>query len=151
LNSYSHKESRQFYNKVLLSSLQDERYKITWVSSGYNPSIMAASPKYRVDINQKVDVVDSPELSVVYCDVTEQNRVAMSCHRYNVTSHHYDGSRRCCYSGVNTRRRTRRMLTMIYMKRIQNMSFFLLKVNNPSVHHPVWPVGCEPPNLHLVL
>jgi hypothetical protein len=33
------------------------------------------------------------------------------------------------------------MLTMIYMTRIQNMSFFLLKVNNPSVRHPVWPVG----------
>jgi hypothetical protein len=31
------------------------------------------------------------------------------------------------------------MLTMIYMARIQNMSFFLLKVNNPSVRHPVWP------------
>jgi hypothetical protein len=31
------------------------------------------------------------------------------------------------------------MLTMIYMTRIQNMSFFLLKVNNPSVRHPVWP------------
>jgi hypothetical protein len=30
------------------------------------------------------------------------------------------------------------MLTMIYMTRIQNMSVFLLKVNNPSVHHPVW-------------
>jgi hypothetical protein len=32
---------------------------------------------------------------------------------------------------------------MIYMTRIQNMSFFLLKVNNPSVRHPVghplWP------------
>jgi hypothetical protein len=31
------------------------------------------------------------------------------------------------------------MLTMIYMIRIQNMSVFLLKVNNPSVRHPVWP------------
>jgi hypothetical protein len=31
------------------------------------------------------------------------------------------------------------MLTMIYMTRIQNMSVFLLKVNNPSVRHPVWP------------
>jgi hypothetical protein len=39
--------------------------------------------------------------SVVYCDVTEQNRVAMSRHRHNVASRHYDGSRRCCYSGVN--------------------------------------------------
>jgi hypothetical protein len=28
---------------------------------------------------------------------------------------------------------------MIYMTRIQNMSFFLLKVNNPSIRHPVWP------------
>jgi hypothetical protein len=28
---------------------------------------------------------------------------------------------------------------MIYMTRIQNMSVFLLKVNNPSVRHPVWP------------
>jgi hypothetical protein len=28
---------------------------------------------------------------------------------------------------------------MIYMTRIQNMSFFLLKVNNPFVRHPVWP------------
>jgi hypothetical protein len=27
---------------------------------------------------------------------------------------------------------------MIYMTRIQNMSFFLLEVNNPSVRHPVW-------------
>jgi hypothetical protein len=33
------------------------------------------------------------------------------------------------------------MLTMIYMTCIQNMPFFLLKVNNPSVRHPVWPVG----------
>jgi hypothetical protein len=33
------------------------------------------------------------------------------------------------------------MLTMIYMTRIQNMSFLILKVNNPSVRHPVWPVG----------
>jgi hypothetical protein len=33
------------------------------------------------------------------------------------------------------------MLTMIYMTRIQNMSFFLLKVNNPFVRHPVWPAG----------
>jgi hypothetical protein len=39
--------------------------------------------------------------SVVYCDVKERNRVAMSCHRHNVASHHYDGSRRCYYSGVN--------------------------------------------------
>jgi hypothetical protein len=31
------------------------------------------------------------------------------------------------------------MLMMIYMTRIQNMSFFLLKVNNPSVRHPIWP------------
>jgi hypothetical protein len=31
------------------------------------------------------------------------------------------------------------MLMMIYMTCIQNMSFFLLKVNNPSVRHPVWP------------
>jgi hypothetical protein len=31
------------------------------------------------------------------------------------------------------------MLTMIYMTRIQNMSVFLLKVNNPSVRHPIWP------------
>jgi hypothetical protein len=31
------------------------------------------------------------------------------------------------------------MLTMIYMARIQNMSVFLLKINNPSVCHPVWP------------
>jgi hypothetical protein len=30
--------------------------------------------------------------SVVYCDVTEQNRVAMSRHRHNVASRHYDGS-----------------------------------------------------------
>jgi hypothetical protein len=28
---------------------------------------------------------------------------------------------------------------MIYMTRIQNMSVFLLKVNNPSVRYPVWP------------
>jgi hypothetical protein len=28
---------------------------------------------------------------------------------------------------------------MIYMTRIQNMSVFLLKVNNPSVRHPVCP------------
>jgi hypothetical protein len=41
------------------------------------------------------------EASVVYCDVTERNRVAMSRHRHNVASRHYDGSRRCCYSGVN--------------------------------------------------
>jgi hypothetical protein len=39
--------------------------------------------------------------SVVYCDVTERNRIAMSRHRHNVASRHYDGSRRCCYSGVN--------------------------------------------------
>jgi hypothetical protein len=39
--------------------------------------------------------------SVVYCDVTEKNRVAMSRHRHNVASRHYDGSRRCCYSGIN--------------------------------------------------
>jgi hypothetical protein len=31
------------------------------------------------------------------------------------------------------------MLTMNYMTHIQNMSVFLLKVNNPSVRHPVWP------------
>jgi hypothetical protein len=43
----------------------------------------------------------SAPTSVVYCDVTERNRVAMSRHRHNVTSRHYDGSRRCCYSGVN--------------------------------------------------
>jgi hypothetical protein len=40
-------------------------------------------------------------ISVVYCDVTERNRVAMSRHRHNIASRHYDGSRRCCYSGVN--------------------------------------------------
>jgi hypothetical protein len=40
---------------------------------------------------------------------------------------------------TTTPRRTRRLLTMIYMTRIQNISFFLLKVNNPSVRHPVWP------------
>jgi hypothetical protein len=36
------------------------------------------------------------------------------------------------------------MLTMIYMTRIQNMSFFLLIVNNPSVHHPIWPLSGTP-------
>jgi hypothetical protein len=36
------------------------------------------------------------EPNIVYCDVTEQNRVAMSRHRHNVASRHYDGSRRCC-------------------------------------------------------
>jgi hypothetical protein len=41
------------------------------------------------------------DFSVVYCDVTERNRVAMSCHRHNVASRHYDGSRRCYYSGLN--------------------------------------------------
>jgi hypothetical protein len=40
-------------------------------------------------------------VSVVYCDVTEQNRVTLSRHRHNVDSCHYDGSRRCCYSGIN--------------------------------------------------
>jgi hypothetical protein len=40
-------------------------------------------------------------VSVVYCDVTERNRVAMSRHRHNVASRHYDRSQRCCYSGVN--------------------------------------------------
>jgi hypothetical protein len=40
---------------------------------------------------------------------------------------------------TSTRRRTRRMLTMIYMTRIQNMSVFFFKVNNPSVRHLVWP------------
>jgi hypothetical protein len=39
--------------------------------------------------------------SVVYYDVTERNRVAMSRHRHNVASRQYDGSRRCCYSGIN--------------------------------------------------
>jgi hypothetical protein len=38
---------------------------------------------------------------VVYCDVTERNRVAMSRHRHNVVSRHYDGLRRCCYNGLN--------------------------------------------------
>jgi hypothetical protein len=40
-------------------------------------------------------------IRVVYCDVTERNRIAMSRHRHNVASRHYDGSRRCCYNGVN--------------------------------------------------
>jgi hypothetical protein len=40
---------------------------------------------------------------------------------------------------TSTQHRTRRMLTMIYMTHIQNMSFFLLKVNNPSVCHPIRP------------
>jgi hypothetical protein len=38
--------------------------------------------------------------SVVYCNVTERNRVAMSRHCHNVASCHYDGSRRCYYSGI---------------------------------------------------
>jgi hypothetical protein len=38
---------------------------------------------------------------VVYCDVIERNCIAMSRHRHNIASRHYDGSRRCCYSGVN--------------------------------------------------
>jgi hypothetical protein len=42
-----------------------------------------------------------PGANIVYCDVTERNRVAMSRHRHNVASRHYDGSRRCCYSGIN--------------------------------------------------
>jgi hypothetical protein len=33
---------------------------------------------------------------------------------------------------------------MIYMTRIQNISFFLLKVNNPSVRHPIWPPVWRP-------
>ena len=37
------------------------------------------------------------------------------------------------------------MLKLIYMTRILDMSFFLLKVNNPSVYHPVWP--CHAPRL----
>jgi hypothetical protein len=40
---------------------------------------------------------------------------------------------------TSTWRRTRRMLTMIYMTCIQNMLVFLLKVNNPSIRHLVWP------------
>jgi hypothetical protein len=36
------------------------------------------------------------------------------------------------------------MLKMIYMTRIQNMLFFLLKVNNPSVCHPAWPPSGTP-------
>jgi hypothetical protein len=44
-------------------------------------------------------------VSVVYCDVTERNRVAMSRHRHNVASRHYDGSRRCCYNGVISHRK----------------------------------------------
>jgi hypothetical protein len=40
---------------------------------------------------------------------------------------------------TTTRRRTRRMLTIIYMTRIQNMSFFHLKVNICSICHLVWP------------
>jgi hypothetical protein len=39
--------------------------------------------------------------SVVYCDVTGKNLVAMSRHHHNVTLRHYDGLRRCCYNGVN--------------------------------------------------
>jgi hypothetical protein len=50
---------------------------------------------------QGLPFVTARQSSVVYCDVTEQNRVAMSRHRHNVASRHYDGSRRCCYSGVN--------------------------------------------------
>jgi hypothetical protein len=46
-------------------------------------------------------VVQRGMTSVVYYDVTERNRVAMSRHRHNVASRHYDGSRRCCYSGIN--------------------------------------------------
>jgi hypothetical protein len=38
---------------------------------------------------------------VVYCDVTEQNCVAMSRQRHNVASRHYDGSRGCYYNGIN--------------------------------------------------
>jgi hypothetical protein len=49
----------------------------------------------------EVTIAASSIGSVVYCDVTEQNRVAMSRHRHNVASRHYDGLRRCCYSGVN--------------------------------------------------
>jgi hypothetical protein len=44
---------------------------------------------------------DDMQCNVVYCDVTEQNRVAMSRHRHNVASRHYDGLRHCCYSGIN--------------------------------------------------
>jgi hypothetical protein len=29
---------------------------------------------------------------------------------------------------------------MIYMTYIYNMLFFLLKINNPSIGHPVWPL-----------
>jgi hypothetical protein len=47
----------------------------------------------------------------------------------------------------STRRRTRQMLTMIYMARIQNMLFSLLKVNNPSVRHPVSPPLGTPSSL----
>jgi hypothetical protein len=59
-----------------------------------------------IDISSEVGrtIADSnPRIvpSVVYCDVTERNPVAMSRHRHNVASRHYDGSRRCCYSGVN--------------------------------------------------
>jgi hypothetical protein len=55
---------------------------------------LAAAERIRTFAHQASD-------SVVYCDVTERNRVAMSRHRHNVASRHYDGSRHCCYSGVN--------------------------------------------------
>jgi hypothetical protein len=60
-------------------------------------------PETEVKMKQGICIMqfNVVQISVVYCDVTEQNRVAMSRHRHNVASRHYDGSRRCCYSGVN--------------------------------------------------
>jgi hypothetical protein len=64
-------------------------------------------PEQRATLNRIVNRFMSapfnspvPNVSVVYCDLTERNRIAMSRHCHNVASHHYDGSRHCCYSRV---------------------------------------------------
>jgi hypothetical protein len=71
-----------------------------WISFPVVISLILVQCFPKVLLSAKV-LVDQLGFSVVYCDVTERNRVAMSRHRHNVASCHYDGSRCCSYSGVN--------------------------------------------------
>jgi hypothetical protein len=94
---------KQTYSGMRRWLLENHKYRSPGMREYFNGKVDNRQQPRAVSVNEQLQHAAYYEVwnSVVYCDVTERNRVAMSRHRHNVASCHYDGSQSCCYSGVN--------------------------------------------------